>query len=71
MTYTFVSELSPNNAYHFLIREWNGQTWELGPIYEVKIDKNEKASRLSALLSENIFKTIDPEHLVCSKVSVT
>jgi hypothetical protein len=26
-------------GYHVLFREWNSETWEFGPIIEVKIDK--------------------------------
>lgn len=28
-----------SNFYHIITREWNPQTWQLGPIFEVKIDK--------------------------------
>ena len=71
MTYSFVSQLNPSNCYHIVIREFNGQTWELGPPYEVKVDRNERANRLSDFLSEKIFKHISPENLACTKVSAT
>lgn len=34
-----ISHISPHNAYYIIMREWNPETWQLGPIYEVKIDK--------------------------------
>lgn len=71
MTYSFVSQLNPSNCYHIVIREFNGQTWELGPAYEVKVDRNERANRFSDFLSEKIFKHISPENLACTKVSAT
>ena len=65
MTFTLVSDM--HAAYHFLVRVWDGQSWSLGPIFEVKVDRNEKASKLALLLSERLG--LDPDHLVCSKVS--
>jgi LmbE family N-acetylglucosaminyl deacetylase len=53
------------------VREWNPQTWELGRLYEIKIDKNEKANKLSQLLSENIYTHIHPDHLQCCKITVS
>lgn len=34
-----INSLNPNNVYHVIVREWNPDTWKLGPVYEVKIDK--------------------------------
>jgi hypothetical protein len=64
-----VHEHAPHNAYHVLVREWNPQTWELGPLFEVRIDKNERASNLSAFLTTHVFPHIAPDNLMCSKVS--
>ena len=55
--------------YHVIVREWNPETWELGPIYELKIDKMIQASKFSHFLSEHIFSHIDAENLFCCKVS--
>lgn len=30
---------------HVIIREWNAQTWQIGKLYEVKVDKNLSASK--------------------------
>jgi hypothetical protein len=46
-TVDLTNEFSKHNSYHILIREFNSQSWELVPIYEVKIDKNATASKLS------------------------
>lgn len=59
----------PSNVYHIIVREWNPETWQLGPIFEVKIDKNMHASKLSNFLSEKVFPHILAETLFCSKVS--
>jgi hypothetical protein len=68
-TFNFFNELQPHNAFHILVREWNQDTWALGPIYEVKVDKSTHASKFSLFLSEKLFPHIDPDHLLCSKVS--
>jgi len=65
MTFNLVTDL--HTAYHFLVRVWDGQSWSLGPVFEVKVDRNEKASKLALLLSERLG--LDAEHLVCTKVS--
>jgi hypothetical protein len=46
-TFECVNTLQPNNAFHILVREWNPETWLLGPLYEVKIDKMIQASKFS------------------------
>lgn len=71
MNLDFTTTLNSNNAYHILVREWNSQTWQLGPLYEVKLNKNEKANTFSNLLSEKIFTHIDPDHLQCCKITVS
>lgn len=64
-----VGSLTPNNAFHIVVREWNPETWLLGPIYEVKVDKMIYASKFHALLAEKVFPHIDTENLYCCKVS--
>ena len=46
-TLDLTNDINKHNAYHILIREFNPSTWELGAIYEVKIDKNATASKFS------------------------
>jgi hypothetical protein len=42
-----VNELHPDNAYHVIVREFDPESWLLGPMYEVKIDKNSHAGKFS------------------------
>jgi hypothetical protein len=42
-----VNELNPDNAYHILVREFDPESWQLGQLYEVKIDKNIHAGKFS------------------------
>jgi hypothetical protein len=58
-------------VFHILVREWDQQTWALGPIYEVRVDKNLHASKFSQFLSDKVFPHIDADNLFCSKVSST
>ena len=50
MTFEFVNDHAPFNVFHVMVREFNPETWELGPIYELKIDKNLQANKFAALL---------------------
>ena len=59
----------PHNAYHVLVREWNPETWEFSPMYEVKVDKNILASKFSIFLSEKVFPHIPADNLFSCKVS--
>lgn len=38
-TFEYVNKRNPDNAYHILVREWNPESWEFGPLYEIKVDK--------------------------------
>lgn len=49
-TFEFVNDLAPYNVFHIMIREFNPETWELGPIYELKLDKNLTANKFAALI---------------------
>ena len=52
-----------------MIREWNPETWILGPIMEIRIDKSTYASKFSQFLSAKVFPHISPDNLWCSKIS--
>lgn len=54
-----------------MIREWNPETWEMSPIYEVKLDKNMNASKFASLVQEHIFPHIPASNLFMTKVSST
>jgi len=66
--FSLFNELQPSNVYHLIVREWNPQTWVLGPLYEIKVDKNIHASKFSQFLSEKVFPHIPNDTLFCSKV---
>lgn len=70
-TFDCLGELQQNNAYHILVREWDPETWALGPLFEVRVDKNMHASKFSQFLSERVFPHISADNLHCSKVSST
>ena len=68
-TLDLTNDINKHNAYHILIREFNPSTWDLGAIYEVKIDKNATASKFSQAVSEKLFPHIEHDHLFFSKVN--
>lgn len=68
-SFEFINPLQPNNCYHILIREWNPETWEMGTLFEIKIDKSTYASKFATFLSEKVFPHISSEHLYCCKVN--
>ena len=70
-TFNFVNDLHKHNCYHILVREWNSDTWDFGPLYEVKVDKNSHANKFSAFLTEHMFPHILAEDLQCSKVGAS
>ena len=54
-----------------MIREFDPETWELGPIYEVKLDKNLHANKFASLIQEHIYPHIPSANLYFSKISST
>lgn len=44
-SFDLLSKTHPENCYHVLLREWNPDTWHLGPIMEVRVDKSTSANR--------------------------
>jgi hypothetical protein len=70
-TFEFVNDLAPYNVFHILIREFDPETWQFGPIYELKLDKNLHANKFAALIQEHIYPHIPAANLYCSKVSST
>ena len=61
--FEFVNAKDPNNAYYVLFREWDPESWNLGPIIEVKVDKQAYSNKLGIFLAEKIFQHIPPEYL--------
>lgn len=55
------------NVYNILVREWKADTWELGPIYEVQIDKMLTYQKLCEFLVQNVFKHIPPEYMFAAR----
>lgn len=51
-----------------LFREWNPETWEFGHLYEVSVDKNANANKLTGFLADKIFPHIGAENITCSKI---
>lgn len=60
-----------HNTVHILVREWRPDTWALGPLYEVRVDKDIIASKFSIFLTDKVFPHIEPDNLFCCKVSLT
>jgi hypothetical protein len=67
-TFECLNESNPNNAYHILIREWNPETWQLGQLYEVKIDKMIYASKFTQFLADKVFTHISADNISCCKL---
>jgi hypothetical protein len=38
-TFEYMPSTTSKEGYHVLFREWDSETWEFGPLIEVKIDK--------------------------------
>ena len=68
-TFEIVKETNPNDCYHILIREWDPESWLLGPLYEVRVDKNLYANKFAAFLTEKVFPHIPSDNLFCCKVT--
>jgi hypothetical protein len=43
--FSFINSQHPENCYHVLLREWNPDTWQLGPIIEVSVDRSTTANK--------------------------
>ncbi len=67
--FDFVNKINPDNSHYILFREWDGETWELGPVYEVRVDKSISGTRLGKLLSESVFPHIPSESLFVTKIA--
>ena len=59
----------PNNCYHILVREWNPDTWMLGPMFDVKVDKQAYSNKLAIFLSEKVFPHIPAENIQGCKLN--
>jgi hypothetical protein len=70
-TFEFVNDLAPYNVFHILIREFDPETWQLGPLYELKLDKNLHANKFAALIQEHVYPHISAANLFFSKISST
>ncbi len=46
-----------------LFREWDPESWEFGPIIEVKIDKQCYSNKLAQYLSEKVYTGIPTESI--------
>lgn len=44
---TFELKRANSTCYHLFIREWNPETWALGTLKEIVIDKNTYANKFS------------------------
>ena len=51
------------------MREWDSETWELGPVVEVRIDKSTHASKFGSFLVANVFPHLTVESLFCTKIN--
>jgi len=70
-TFELVSPLHTYSCLHVLIREWNPDTWKLGTLYEIKVDKQVYASKFSQFLSEKVFPHIPPEDMLFCRVNLS
>lgn len=71
-TFEFVpatAKLLNKDVYHTLFREWDPDTWELGPIMEVALDKQCYSNKLAQFLSDKVFTHIPAESLQAVKLN--
>jgi hypothetical protein len=64
-----VNQRDPNNAYYILVREWDPESWNFGPLIEVKVDKQAYSNKLALFLSEKVFPHIPAENLQGCKLN--
>ncbi|CDW75353.1 ubiquitin carboxyl-terminal hydrolase [Stylonychia lemnae] len=68
-TFDFVNAKDPSNCYHVLFREWDPETWQYGPLYEVRIDKQAYLNKLAIFLADKVFPHISAESIQGCKVN--
>ena len=56
--FDFSNPKNPTNVYNILFREWDPETWKMGNLYEIAVDKNATANKLATFLVENVFPHI-------------
>ncbi len=61
--------VSSKEAIYILFREWDPETWEFGPVIEVKIDKQCYQNKLAQFLSEKVFTNIPTESIQAVKLN--
>ena len=57
-------------TYTILVREWRGDTWEFGTLYEVTIDKLLTCDKLAEFLQANLFPLIPLTSLFGARVNI-
>ena len=60
----------PSASIGVLIREFNPETWELGPLFEVQIPKTLKANDFGKYVHQKFFSHILSEHFWGTKVAL-
>jgi len=68
--FDFVNPNHPESCHHIFFREWNTETWRLGPVKEVRVDKAITGAKLGTFLGTEVFPHITPEYLFCTKVAM-
>jgi hypothetical protein len=57
-----------DNCHYVLFREWNPETWELGPVIEVKVEKIAIASKFGVFVGNTVYPHIGAENLMFCKI---
>lgn len=58
-------------VYNILVREWNADSWELGPVHEVQVEKMIKCCDLAQFLHENLYPHIPVNQMFAARINLT
>ena len=58
-------------VYNILVREWNADSWELGPVHEVQVEKMIKCCDLAQFLHDNLYPHIPVNQMFAARINLT
>lgn len=68
VTYEPIIE-DPTKILHVLVREWDSDTWQFGPVKEVQVPRNMKSVDFGKYLQSKVFPHIESDNLFATKIS--
>jgi hypothetical protein len=58
------------SRYTAVVREFNGDTWQFGPVHEVQFDRFIRCTQLAEFLQENMFPHIELDSMLGCRVKL-